>query len=72
MENKEVVMGIAIISIEKIVLYPMGKKGRHFSLKISDSVPSNGWKIFPHFKIDYQADTKNSIVKGNYLIPQLV
>ncbi|OIW11410.1 hypothetical protein TanjilG_10728 [Lupinus angustifolius] len=46
----------------------MGKKGKNYSVnvKISDSVPSNGWKIFPHFKvslIDHLVDTKNSITK---------
>ncbi|OIW11406.1 hypothetical protein TanjilG_10726 [Lupinus angustifolius] len=45
----------------------MGKKGKQVSMnvKIADSVPSSGWKMFPHFKVDLinKVDTKNSIAK---------
>ncbi|OIW11409.1 hypothetical protein TanjilG_10727 [Lupinus angustifolius] len=46
----------------------MGKKGKQVSMKvkIADSVPSSGWNIFPHFKVDLvnKVDTKNSIAKA--------
>ncbi|CAL0326685.1 unnamed protein product [Lupinus luteus] len=93
MENKEVVMGIALekftwkietfskVSTKrlsskafkvggygwKIVLYPMGENGKSFSLqvKIADSMPAYGWKIYAYFRVALinQFETKNSIAK---------
>ncbi|CAL0326684.1 unnamed protein product [Lupinus luteus] len=95
MENKEVVMGIALekftwkietfskVSTKrlsskafkvggygwKIVLYPMGENGKSFSLqvKIADSMPAYGWKIYAYFRVALinQFETKNSIAKAS-------
>ncbi|KAK7244719.1 hypothetical protein RIF29_39545 [Crotalaria pallida] len=51
----------------KIVLYPMRTDAEHFSLhvKIADSMPAYGWKIFIYFRVALinQVDSKNTIVK---------
>ncbi|KAE9585326.1 hypothetical protein Lal_00018211 [Lupinus albus] len=93
MENKEMVMGIALEKFTwkietfskvttkklsskafklggyrwKIVLYPIGENGKNLSLqvKIADSLPAYGWKIFAYFRVALinHFEANNSIAK---------